>query len=97
MQLMDQRVIATSAVRCVGSTLFLQGRIYPPPYRIVVIGPPDRLEQALDASPSVRLYRDYVDLVGLGYDVARNESVTLPAYDGSLGVRLATPVKGDGK
>ncbi|TDC80745.1 DUF881 domain-containing protein [Actinomadura sp. 7K507] len=33
LQIMDQRVISTSAVRCVGNTLILQGVVYsPPPY-----------------------------------------------------------------
>ena len=36
--LMDQRVISTSAVRCVGNTLILQGRVYSPPYVITAIG-----------------------------------------------------------
>ena len=30
-QVMDQRLISTSAVRCVGNTLILQGRVYSPP------------------------------------------------------------------
>ena len=31
MQVMDQRIISTSAVRCVGNTLILQGQVYAPP------------------------------------------------------------------
>ncbi len=38
MMLQDQRVISTSAVRCVGNTLILQGRVYSPPYTITAIG-----------------------------------------------------------
>ena len=37
----DQRIIATSAVQCVGNTLLLQGRVYSPPYVIKAIGDPD--------------------------------------------------------
>ena len=54
MQIMDQRVIATSAVRCVGNTLILQGRVYSPPYTITAIGDPERLSQALDDSSEGR-------------------------------------------
>ena len=43
MQIMDQRVITTSAVRCVGNTLILQGRVYSPPFQITAIGDPQRL------------------------------------------------------
>ena len=84
MQIMDQRVITTSAVRCVGNTLILQGRVYSPPFRITVIGDPQRLRDALDASPGVQLYRYYVDTFGLGYAVEQRTGVRLPGYDGSL-------------
>ena len=53
MQIMDQRVVSTSAVRCVGNTLILQGRVYSPPYEITAIGDPDRLYESLDSAPLV--------------------------------------------
>src|SRR4029079_1723509 len=61
MQIMDQRVITTSAVRCVGNPLILQGRVYSPPFRITAIGDPQRLSDALDAAPGVQTFRYYVD------------------------------------
>ncbi len=84
MQIMDQRVIAKSAVRCVGNTLILQGRVYSPPFRITAIGDPQRLSDALDAAPGVQTFRYYVDTFGLAYEVERRSDVRLPAYDGSL-------------
>ena len=41
--LQDQRVVSTSAVRCVGNTLILQGRVYSPPYLVTAIGRPRQL------------------------------------------------------
>lgn len=90
LQLMDQRVVATSAVRCVGNVLLLQGRTYPPPYTVTAIGNPESLRAALDASPSVQAYRYYVDHVRLGWEVATEKDVTLPAYDGPLALEHAT-------
>ena len=84
MQIMDQRVIATSAVRCVGNTLILQGRVYSPPYKITAIGDPERLSQALADSSDVATYRYYADTFGLVYEVAADTSTKLPGYDGSL-------------
>ncbi|WP_137119487.1 DUF881 domain-containing protein [Segeticoccus rhizosphaerae] len=83
MMLMDQRVIATSAVRCVGNTLILQGRVYSPPFTIKAIGDVQGMQQALDTSQSVSIYREYVDLLGLGYQVDQSH-LTFPAYEGSL-------------
>lgn len=84
MTLMDQRVISTSAVRCVGNTLILQGRVYSPPYVIQAIGDPSRMRDALDKSPQIKIYREYVDAAGLGYDVKTKDRLTFPAYAGSL-------------
>ena len=84
MMLQDQRVISTSAVRCVGNTLILQGRVYSPPYVITAIGDQEAMQRALDDSPQVDIYRQYVDAVGLGYDVRESPRRTFPAYAGSI-------------
>ncbi|QCB95068.1 DUF881 domain-containing protein [Cellulomonas shaoxiangyii] len=83
MGLMDQRVVSTSAFWCVGNVLRLHGRVYSPPYVVRAIGDPQALRAGLDASPAVRGYvRDSVD-VGLGWDVAADERIELPAYSGA--------------
>ena len=83
MMLQDQRVISTSAVRCVGNTLILQGRVYSPPYVIKAIGDQADMRAALDRSEQVKNYRDYANLFGLGYDVTSKATATFPAYEGS--------------
>ena len=93
MMIQDQRVIATSAVRCVGNTLILQGRVYSPPYRITAIGDIDRMERGLDADPSVTIYKQYVDAVGLGYGLHTLGSTEFPAYSGSVDFQYATPIR----
>jgi uncharacterized protein YlxW (UPF0749 family) len=89
MKLMDQRVISTSAVRCVGNTLILQGRVYSPPYVVTAIGDVAGMRSALDASPEVQLYRDYVSSFGLVYEVRELRNPLIPAYEGGLGLRHA--------
>jgi uncharacterized protein YlxW (UPF0749 family) len=84
MMLMDQRVISTSAVRCVGNTLILQGRVYSPPYVITAIGDPAALQSALDEDPDVENLRQWSVAVGLGYDVSTPGEMTFPAYSGSI-------------
>lgn len=89
MMLMDQRVVSTSAVRCVGNVLILQGRVYSPPYVIRAIGDTAAMRRALERSSQLEIYREYVDALGLGYDVSREDSVTMPGYDGSLDLLYA--------
>ena len=84
-----QRLIATSAVRCVGNTLLLNGRVYSPPYRIEAIGPADAMSKELDRSPGVTLYRQAAAYYGLGYTVESQDHLHLPAYDGPLALDYA--------
>ncbi|MFC4034197.1 DUF881 domain-containing protein [Streptomyces polygonati] len=91
-QIMDQRLISTSAVRCVGNTLILQGRVYSPPYRVTAVGDRKKLQQALDASPAIRNYLEYVQAYGLGWTVTARKSTTLPGYAGSVDLHYAKPV-----
>jgi uncharacterized protein YlxW (UPF0749 family) len=93
MMIQDQRVITTSAVRCVGNTLILQGRVYSPPFVITAIGDPERLQEALDADRAVQIYQEYVEVAGLGYAVETLDRIDAPAYSGSLSLQHAVPVR----
>lgn len=89
MMLMDQRVISTSAVRCVGNTLILQGRVYSPPYVIQAIGDVDSMRAAVDASGQIAIYLQYVASLRLGWDVQSSTALDFPAYQGSLALSYA--------
>lgn len=90
MMIMDQRVLTTSAVRCIGNTLLLQGRTYSPPFVITAIGDAASMSAALDREPGVRLLLQYVDKYHLGYEVTPVDQVELPAYDGAIRMKSAT-------
>ena len=83
-QVMDQRIIGTSAIRCVGNTLLLQGRVYSPPFVITAIGNTSELQQALNDEPGVSLYREYVERFNLGWNVSILNQTTIPAWQGSI-------------
>jgi uncharacterized protein YlxW (UPF0749 family) len=87
---MDQRLIATSAVRCVGNTLLLQGRTYSPPFVITAIGDASAIRAQLAASPQVGIFQQAVDDFGLTFSVRERPEVTVPAYDGLLELQYAT-------
>ncbi|MEU5520954.1 DUF881 domain-containing protein [Streptomyces sp. NPDC047860] len=92
-KVMDQRLISTSAVRCVGNTLILQGRVYSPPYKITAVGDPEKLRKALSASPAIQNYMVYVNVYGLGWKVEDEGTVTLPGYSGTVDLHYAKPVE----
>ncbi|MEU6341296.1 DUF881 domain-containing protein [Streptomyces sp. NPDC046977] len=91
-KVMDQRLISTSAVRCVGNTLILQGRVYSPPYKITAVGDPGKLHKAIDRSPAIQNYLQYVEAYGLGWKVEDDKRVTLPGYSGTVDLHYAKPV-----
>ncbi|MGP3924429.1 MULTISPECIES: DUF881 domain-containing protein [unclassified Streptomyces] len=92
-KVMDQRLISTSAVRCVGNTLILQGRVYSPPYKVTAVGSVPRLEKALSDSPTIQNYMQYVNAYGLGWKVDTHRAVTLPGYSGTVDLHYAKPVE----
>ncbi|MET7450495.1 DUF881 domain-containing protein [Streptomyces sp. NPDC005574] len=92
-RVMDQRLISTSAVRCVGNTLILQGRVYSPPYKITAVGDPEKLQKALAEAPSIQNYMVYVNVYGLGWKVEEDGAVTLPGYSGTVDLQYAKPVE----
>ena len=93
MTIMGVRVISTSAVRCVGNTLLLQGVLYSPAFTITAIGNARTMQAALNASPEVIAYRQAVAAWGLGYRTRTFANVTLPAYTGSTDLQYAQPAK----
>ena len=88
--IMDERLIATSAVRCVGNTLLLQGRTYSPPFVVAAIADASAVQAQLDASPQVAVFQQAVDAFGLAFTVRERPVVELPAYDGPLDLEYAT-------
>ncbi len=82
--LMGRRIVSTSAVRCVGNTVILSGRVYSPPFVVQAIGDPATLRASLDDDAGVRFFRTFVERFGLGYDVRTVRGLQLPAYDGAL-------------
>ena len=90
-QMLDQRIIGTSAPRCVGNTLLLNGRTYSPPYVITAVGDPVAMQAALAAAPLVTLYKQYVVRFGLGYSEEPRASVDVVGHTEPVRMRFAKP------
>lgn len=90
-QMQDQRIIETSAPRCVGNTLLLNGRTYSPPYTITAIGDTEAMQAALAAAPLVTLYKQYVVRFGLGYEERVKSDAHIVGYDEPVRMHFAKP------
>ncbi|MBZ2196983.1 DUF881 domain-containing protein [Occultella gossypii] len=95
MTVQGHRITATTLIRCVGNVLLLDGETYSPPYRIAAIGDASELEDALDDSSAVRIYRQYVDAVGLGFSVTTQDEIEAPGHEGNLSTSYARIPGGD--
>jgi len=89
MMIQDQRIISTSAVQCVGNTLYLQGRVYSPPYRITAIGDAEAMAESLEQDPIVQEYRGWSEALGLGYVVVPLDEVRMPGFGSVPGSEFA--------
>lgn len=95
MMIQDQRVLFNSAVICIGNVLMLQGHQYSPPYRISAIGPVDSMDEALNSSPAVQTYKDYVSTFGLGWKIEKKNKLRFPESSALLQpLRYATVSQG---
>lgn len=90
-QMQDQRIISTSAPRCVGNTLLLNGRTYSPPYTITAIGDVTAMKSALAAAPLVTLYKQYVIRFGLGYTEQTSSDVQIVGHTEPVRMQFAQP------
>jgi uncharacterized protein YlxW (UPF0749 family) len=93
MTVAGQRIVATSAVRCVGNTLLLNGRVFSPPFRVLAIGPAQQMQDSLDRAPGVTLFKQAASYYGLGYTVESQDAMQLPAYAGPIGQTYARMVR----
>ena len=90
----DQRVVSTTAVRCVGPVVMVNNvQTNGSPVKISAIGDPDTLLSALTMTGGVS-HQFINDPAMFGIDKA--ESLTLPAYAGATPIRFAKPA-GDAK
>jgi uncharacterized protein YlxW (UPF0749 family) len=87
----DERIVGSSSVYCVGSTIMVNGTLMSPPFSVVVIGSQNELLSAYDDPNELRDIKQRRDVYGLGFHVARASSLKVPPYGGALNVRVGTP------
>lgn len=84
-----ERVIATTAIRSAGSTVLVNYRVQTGPYVVEAVGDAAALERGVTQSAFGSDFRIWTREYGLGFEVARAEELTLPAYRGGVGLRSA--------
>lgn len=89
---MGQRIVNTSAVRCVGSTVLVNGKVFSPPFVIEAVGAPAAMREALDTDTTVGYFETLATTFGLTYDVRQSANLYLNPYSGGISAQYAGPL-----
>jgi uncharacterized protein YlxW (UPF0749 family) len=88
----DQRLVAMSAIRCVGTTILVNNTRLGSPFIIRAIGDREKLRAGLDRDRNARLLiTAYAREFGLDLSVQAKDRLTVPAYAGSIAPRELQP------
>lgn len=93
MSINEQRLIASSEIRCAGPTLSVNNSRYSPPYEVRVIGEPTTLENALKMRGGVI---ETLQFWGIQVTIKTQEVVKVPAFKGTFRFEFAKPVQEGG-
>jgi uncharacterized protein YlxW (UPF0749 family) len=86
-----ERIVHTSSIYCVGSTIVVNDTRLSPPYTVSAIGDPIRMQDCLRNPGYLSELRARCERFGLLLESMRVEAMTIPAYQGSTLLRFAQP------
>ncbi len=85
----DERILATSEIRCAGPTISVNNTKIAAPFEIKVIGAPDTLENAL-RMPGGAV--DQSTFYGINVSIKKSNKMTIKKYTGASTFKYAEPV-----
>jgi uncharacterized protein YlxW (UPF0749 family) len=87
----SERIVASSSVYCVGSTIVVNGSIVAAPFAVSAVGPASGLLAAMDDPAQLRDLKRRRDQFAVDMKVARATQLVLAPYTGPLPGRQAVP------
>ena len=87
-----ERVVVTTAILDIGNSILVNSAYLAPAYEIRAIGHSDHYSRITGAASFVEFIRDRVSPAGLRLSFAELDSVTIPAYAGTVSTRYMRAV-----
>ena len=87
-----ERVVGSTAVLDIGGSILVNSAYLAPPYTITATGPADLYERLRASVGFVSFVQGRIEPAGLLLSVAELDSVDLPAFAGTVGLRYARTV-----
>lgn len=78
MAVQGERISPRTPVRCIGNVILVGANSYAPPYNIEAVGDIEGMIAALDEDPTVALYRNATQRLGLGWQVSASQEMQIP-------------------
>ncbi len=92
-----ERLVGSSSVYCVGSTIIVNSTRLSPPYNLNVIGKSAAMDDALFHSAQMGKFLQRRDLYGVIMTVVPSGDIYIPEYTNAPNFKYATPVEGQGQ
>lgn len=86
----NQRVVATTAIRCVGNLITVNGVPITPPYEIAAIGAPNKLKEGLMMPEGIV---EQLKALGIPISVSQRQDVIIPSLSVTPRLELARPTE----
>lgn len=90
MAISGERIVASTSIYCVGSTILVNDVRLSPPYKIVALGPPS-MEESLNSQARLQKLKQSVRQYGVQLKVASGKELQLPSFSGRFTTRFAAP------
>lgn len=84
-----QRVINTTAISAVGSSILINNSRLVPPFQVTVVGDAALIEQTIKISPLTKAFLERKKKVGIVFSVEVLKELSVPLYNGNLSVKYA--------
>lgn len=91
MSINGERLVATSEVRCYGTTVLVNGSYHSIPFVIDAIGDPGALEDQLEEDPLVEGFTAAAEEYELGFDVETKDTLEVAAHTDPSSLEVAQP------
>jgi uncharacterized protein YlxW (UPF0749 family) len=85
----DERIVATTSIYCVGSTIMVNDTRLSPPYLIQAVGNSTAQEDVFRNPAYLKEIKQRAELYGVQFEVSKKDMLTLPAYMGGFPIHYA--------
>lgn len=86
-----ERIVGTSSIYCVGSTILVNSTRLSPAYEIVAIGDPARLEKALAEDTTLNSIKDQAKNFGVSVSWEKADNAAVPAFSSGYATKFLAP------